>query len=117
MRQSSDVKQCALQMALTHSVPLPQSAFVWHWGVRLVSATQTLATQTSWAGQSEFMVQSAWQKPLMQVWFAPQSVFATQAAPPVGLFTQCPPEQVWPVPQVVESLQPSWHSPPTHKPP
>ena len=66
-RQSFELKQCALQIAFTHSSPLPQSALVWHCGVRLVSATHTLATQTSCAGQSAVVVQLAWQVPLMQV--------------------------------------------------
>src|SRR5512143_1039775 len=113
-RQSFELKQWARQIAFTHSAPAPQSALVWHCGVRLVSATHTLATQTSCAGQSAVVVQSLWQTPLMQVLLAPQSVLTVHEVPPFGSLTQWPPEQIWPVPQLEASVQAFWHWPLTH---
>ena len=117
MRQSFELKQCARQMAFTHSAPPPQSALVWHCGVRPVLATQTPPEHTSFAGQSVFVEQLLWQVPLMQVLPAPQSLFAVHCVPPFGSLTQWPPEQIWPVPQVELSVQAFWHWPFTHRPP
>ena len=89
--QSFELKQCAAHRALTHSRPVPQSAFVLHCGVRPVLATQVPATQTSCELQLSFVEQAPWQVPLMQVWPLAQSVLSVQLAPPVGLSTQWPP--------------------------
>jgi hypothetical protein len=116
--QSASVKQALLQNALTHSWPAPHSEFAWHWGTRDVDGWHTPARHTSWVlVQSLLLVQSTWQRPLMQL--DPAAHWLSWTQPLVGdaAGAQWPDTQASPVPQSLSTLHADWQAPATQTPP
>ena len=83
VQQSALLRQLLRQNPSTQVLPLAQSVLLRQLECGRLSGWQRPAEHMSCAGQFASVVQPAWQKPLMQVWPAPQSASNTQVPPPV----------------------------------
>jgi hypothetical protein len=82
VQQSELLRQLLRQVPSTQVLSLPQSVLLRQVACGRSSGWHRPAEHLSCAGQFASAEQPAWQKPLMQVWLAPQSASNTQVPPP-----------------------------------